>query len=464
MKFDSTIAAISTPPGEGGISVIRVSGEKTFDIIGNIFSKIKNRKQKINLSELNSHTVHFGYIFDNVHLIDEVLLSIFKKPNSYTGENTAEISMHGNYFIAEKVLNLLINTGARLAEPGEFTKRAFLNGKMDLSQAEAVADLIKSKTDISHQYSISQLEGSISDYINRVRNDIISTIALLELELDFSEEDLEFVSKTELKQKIQEISSQIEDIISTYTTGKIIRDGLDIVISGKPNSGKSSLFNYLLKSDRAIVSHISGTTRDYITESIILEGVLINLIDTAGIRTSADIIEEEGIKRTHKMLDEADIIIYLIDGTLDKSDIEKEYLYFTKNLNPDKTILTYSKRDLFKEKPENERLEISIYDDDSIKKLKKEIIKTAKRLTGYNKQKSAINKGNIILTNFRHKLCFEKTLESLNNALDSINSKMSSEFISLDLRNALNALGEITGEVTNDEILNYIFKNFCIGK
>ena len=291
MNLYDTIAAISTPPGEGGISVTRISGNEAFNIIEKIFYKDIERVKKIKISDILSHTIHFGYLFNQENLIDEVLISVFKKPNSYTGEDIIEVSSHGGILISQKILYTILHLGARLAEPGEFTKRAFLNKKIDLSQAEAVADLIKSKTDIALDSSIKQLEGSLSNFVFNLRKEILDITSLVELELDFAEEDLEFINFNELKTKIKNIILNLSRIIETYIAGKIIRDGVNVVISGKPNSGKSSLFNELLKADRAIVSNISGTTRDYLEENLIIKGILFNLIDTAGLRKTNDLIE-----------------------------------------------------------------------------------------------------------------------------------------------------------------------------
>jgi tRNA modification GTPase len=457
MNLSDTITAISTPIGEGGISVIRLSGSKSFEIIENIFFNDNGRKKKINISETPSHTIHFGYLFDELNLVDEVLISIFKKPNSYTGEDTIEISSHGGVLVSQKILALTLKTGARHAEPGEFTKRAFLNKRLDLSQAEAVADLIKAKTDSAHKSSLKQLEGSLSSYISSVRQEIIDATSLIELELDFSEEDLEFVSKDEFKKKINLLIEKLKDIISSYISGKIIRDGINLVITGRTNSGKSSLFNELLKSDRAIVSEISGTTRDYLQENIIINGILFNLIDTAGIRESQNLIETEGIKRSFQKIEEADFILYLIDSTETENYIKNEIEFFKNKFNPKKSLLIFTKNDIKDLKEKNE-ITVSIFNDASLYKLKQKITNKIKE---NSVQKSS---SEIILTNLRHKICLENVVGSLRQVVESIDKKMSGEFISIDLRNALNYLGEITGEITNEEILNNIFSKFCVGK
>jgi tRNA modification GTPase len=469
-----TIAAITTPLGEGGISVIRISGADAFKITGQVFSRDKDNLKKLDASKENSHTIHFGYIFDNCELLDEVLVSIFKNPHSYTGEDVIEISSHGGTLVTQKILTLLLSRGARHAEPGEFTKRAFLNAKIDLSQAEAVADLIRAKTDAAHSSSIKQLEGSLSGFVKKTRQDIINLTSLVELELDFAEEDLEFVKKDELKQKILDLADTIDKIIASYITGKVIREGVDLVIAGKPNSGKSSLFNYLLKTNRAIVSNIAGTTRDYIEESLIINGVMFNLIDTAGLRASEDAIESEGIKRSYKKIEEADLILYLIDASRDENNINEDIEYYKKNFSSGKSILVFSKLDLVSNASETaaedgairnlaptanvDSVAISLLNDASIEELKSHM--SAKALSG-----NTVNTGSsIVLTNLRHRLCLERVNDALRDAARTIDDRMSGEYISVDLRNAMHHLGEITGEVTNDEILNNIFGKFCIGK
>ncbi|HMS65768.1 MAG TPA: tRNA uridine-5-carboxymethylaminomethyl(34) synthesis GTPase MnmE [Ignavibacteria bacterium] len=457
-----TIAAISTPMGEGGISVIRISGENVFKIIEKIFSKDRSGKKEFNISNESSHTIHFGYIFDVDYLIDEGLISIFKNPNSYTGEDVVEISSHGGSFISQKILSVILKNGARHAEPGEFTKRAFLNGKLDLSQAEAVSDLINSKTESAHSSSIKQLEGSLSEFVKKTRQDIINIVSLVELELDFAEEGLEFVKKEEIRSKITELNLKLENIISTYLTGKVIREGINLVIAGRPNSGKSSLFNYLLKTNRAIVSDIAGTTRDYIEENIIINGLLFNLIDTAGLRSSSDQIEREGINRSHIKINEADMILYLIDSSENDVNKKKDLEYFRNSFDKRKSILVYSKCDIDKGFTDgdylNEGLNISLLKDETIEELKKEMVNRSAF------SETAVSSSEILLTNLRHKICLENVVSSLKEAVNTIDAKMSGEYISVDLRNSLNYLGEITGEVTNDIILENIFRNFCIGK
>ncbi len=458
INLNDTICAISTPIGEGGISVIRISGPDSFNITQKIFSKSKDKSKILNIADTNSHTIHFGYLFDEDNLVDEVLVSIFKSPNSFTGEDIIEISAHGGVFVTRKILSLIIKKGARHAEPGEFSKRAFLNGKIDLSQAEAVADLIKSKTDEAHKSSMEQLEGSLSAFVKQIREELTGITALVELELDFAEEDLEFAHKDDIKNKALLILKDLNEIVNTYIKGKVIRDGINVVIAGKTNSGKSSLFNSLLKTERAIVSEISGTTRDYLEENLIIEGYLFNLTDTAGLRSTADIIENEGIKRSFHKINEADLVVYLVDSSENKSEIDSSIEFFNQQIKHSNKLLVFTKKDLAANNIPDFVTAISIHDKESLSHLKTEMVRKVKE------KETNFKSGKIMITNIRHKICIEKTIESLNNVIISIDRNMSGEFLSIDLRNALNHLGEITGSVTNDDILTYVFSKFCIGK
>jgi tRNA modification GTPase len=438
--------------------VIRISGEKAFSIISKIFRQNLQNKKIFSVDYFASHTIHFGYILDDELLIDEVLISIFKNPNSYTGEDIIEISSHGGKLISSKIINCILKNGARYAEPGEFTKRAFLNGRIDLIQAEAVAELINSETELAHSSSIRQLEGNLSEYLKNIRQDIINVTSLIELELDFAEEDVEFVKKKELINLIDKISNELQQIIDTYISGKIIRDGIQLVIAGKPNSGKSSLFNTLLRSERAIVSVTPGTTRDYLQERLIIDGILFNLTDTAGLRTSSDDVETEGINRSFQKINDADLILYLVDSSRKKGLIEDDIKYFNQKLNKEKSILVFSKIDIAERTSDYPGHEISIFDSASIDKLKKAMSEKIKC------SEIVSISDNIVLTNLRHKICLEKVIYSLENSVKSLKDNLSGEFVSVDLRSALSYIGEITGEVTNEDILENIFRNFCIGK
>ncbi len=456
--LNDTICAISTPAGSGGIAVIRLSGVNAFDIIEKVFFKSKDREKGLRIADVNSHTIHFGYLFNNEKLVDEVLVSVFKEPNSFTGENVIEISTHGGVFVTQKTLETLTAKGARLAEPGEFSKRAFLNGRIDLSQAEAIADLIKAKTEEAHKSSISQLEGSLSAYVKEIREELISVTALVELELDFAEEDIEFAHKSEIRKRLLKISADLSDIIHSYISGKVIREGINVVIAGKPNSGKSSLFNALLKTERAIVSSISGTTRDYLEEHLIINGVLFNLTDTAGLRSTEDIIEHEGIKRSYGKINEADLVLYLIDSSETESDIAHSVGFFHENIESENKILVFTKTDISDGYRSAEGIHVSVSDGKSLSALKDEMVLKVRQM------QSTTGAAKVIITNIRHKACLENTVIALGNVIASLDKNMSGEFLSVDLRNALNHLGEITGSVTNDDILAYVFSKFCIGK
>ena len=461
--LNDTIAAISTPLGEGGISVIRISGNRAFDIAGEVFSKSRDKSLSTDFGSAPSHTIHFGFIFDGGIIVDEVLVSVFKSPNSYTGEDVIEISSHGGVLVTKKVLGAVLKNGARHAEPGEFTKRAFLNGRIDLSEAEAVADLIKAKTDEAHKSSIQQLEGALSKIVNEIREELIRITALVELELDFAEEDVEFTKKEEIKKKCFDTIANLEEILASYISGKVIREGVNVVIAGRPNSGKSSLFNALLKSDRAIVSDISGTTRDYLEENIIIDGILFNLTDTAGLRMTEDIIETEGIKRANEKIVNADLVLFLLDTSGSPDELKSGYDYYSGNFDKGSSVLVFTKSDISSTDFRQSGMSssgalININDRASLSELRKVMVSRV------NERTKSTGQGRIILTNLRHKLCVEDTIVSLKNVIDSIDKKMSGEFLSVDLRNALNRLGEITGLVTNEEILNFIFSKFCIGK
>lgn len=457
-NLSDTIAAIATPVGEGGISVIRVSGDITFNILSKIFYTDKDGIKHFDFQQSQSHTIHFGFIKENSEVIDEVLVSVFKNPTSYTGEDVAEISCHGGVYITRRILGILLKLGARLAEAGEFTKRAFINGKIDLSQAEAVADLINAQTDKAHSSSIKQLEGSLSDFVTATRQELIDLTSLIELELDFAEEGLELVDKNELMQKFISLKKRLEAIVDSYIAGKVIREGVNLVIAGKPNSGKSSLFNELLKTNRAIVSEIEGTTRDYLQERLIINGYLFNLIDTAGLRFAENIIESEGIKRSLDKINEADLVLYLIDSTKALNEIQNEINDVRGIINGEKLLIVLSKSDLNSDSFDIAELQISISDDKSIQELKQKMVDIISREIMIG------NSSDITLTNIRHKVCLENVIYSLQKAVESISKNMSGEFVSVDLRNAMSYLGEITGEVTNEELLANIFGKFCIGK
>ena len=448
---EDTIVALATPAGVGAISIVRVSGPSAFTVVDKFFygkTKIENAA---------SHTLHYGDIKDpDGEHIDDVLVSIFRAPNSYTGEDSVEISTHGNPFITQKVIELLISyDGVRLAEPGEFTKRAFLNNRIDLTEAEAVADIINSRTEASFRGARNQLDGLLSRKVNDLRSQLLNSSSFIELELDFAEEDIKFVNQDELLKRIDAIIIEIDTLLESYEFGRVIRDGVNVAIVGKPNVGKSSLLNYILKESRAIVSEIPGTTRDVIREEVSIDGILFRLFDTAGIRVSEDNIEIEGILRSQETVRSADVVVFLEDV---KQEESKELFVDLLNVtSPDKIIKVLNKIDLAVESKITSDVKISAKTGEGIDKLFSKLKEKTLGSSNYT-EKTAI------VTNLRHQNCLKRSRENLINARESILKKMSGEFISVDLRNAEMNLAELIGEVTSDDILNNIFMKFCIGK
>jgi tRNA modification GTPase len=447
---EDTITAISTPFGVGAISVIRVSGPDSIKSIDKIF------KGKVSIEHANTHTIHYGNIIDEKNeIIDDVLVSVFKSPNSYTGEDSIEISTHGSPLICNKIVERLLSQNIRLADPGEFTKRAFLNGRIDLSQAEAVIDIINSRTNASLKGARNQLDGLLSKKVDSLREKLVNSSSLIELELDFAEEDLEFVSFEKVKLELLEIISEIQRLIDSYRFGKVLRDGVNVVFVGKPNVGKSSLLNYLVKESRAIVSHIPGTTRDVIREEVSIDGFLFRLFDTAGIRVSEDEVEKEGVLRSRKAVSEADLVILITDT---ESDFPKDLISeLSKLTDENKIIIVTNKVDLKTSHTVERSIGISAKTGQGID-IFIELLKSKSLVTN-----SFSEKGTIV-NNLRHKTALEKAKEHLIKSIDSIDKKLSGEFISVDLRNAESSLGEIIGKVTSEDILNNIFSKFCIGK
>jgi len=449
-SHEDTITAIATPIGVGAISVVRVSGSQSIEKVDSIF------RGKKKLEDSKSHTIHYGKIYSQSNeIIDDVLISIFKRPNSYTGEDSIEISTHGNPLITQKIIDALLDNNVRLAEPGEFTKRAFLNGRMDLAQAEAVADVINSRTEVSLRGARNQLDGLLSKKIDLLREMLIHSSSLIELELDFAEEDIQFVSLKKVNEEIKDIIAEIEELLKSYSFGKIVRDGVKAALVGQPNVGKSSLLNYMLKESRAIVSHIPGTTRDVISEEISVEGLLIKLFDTAGIRFAKDDIEKEGVKRSRLAIENADIVIYMFDVT---SDFGSELYNEIREIIPEDRIITVANKiDLDKDFNRSADVAISALTGEGVYELFS-LLKERSLGSNTYTEKSAV------VSSLRHYNILKKARESLLIAVKSIENKLSGEFIAVDLRNAENLLGEIIGKVSTDDILNNIFSKFCIGK
>lgn len=451
---EDTIVALATSSGtNGAIAVIRVSGQHAIKITNEIF-KGKNLLQQA------SHTIHFGTIRDGEEIIDEVLVSLFVAPNSYTRENSVEISTHNSKYIIERVVSLLIKKGARAARPGEFTLRAFLNGGMDLSQAEAVADLIASNSAASHQVAMQQMRGGFSNQLKSLREDLIHFASLIELELDFSEEDVEFANRDQLKNLINKIQVIVQKLIQSFEQGNVLKNGVPVVIAGKPNVGKSTLLNAFLNEERAIVSEIAGTTRDTIEDEINIHGVTFRFIDTAGIRETADVIEAKGVERTREKMKQARLIIYLFDPTQDKVEEVQAQLPEIERLQiPFVTII--NKSDLLSEAQKEvynvlNPLYISAKEQIGVEELKDELINRV--------QLGNLNTDDVMVTNIRHVEALQKTADSLERVIYGIDNPVTSDFLAMDIRQALYHLGEITGSVSTDDLLDNIFSKFCIGK
>lgn len=447
---ENTIVALATPPGVGAISVIRLSGPESFKSVDLIFSG------RTKIEATDSHTIHYGKIVSDEEVIDDVLVSVFRAPNSYTGEDSVEISTHGSPLIVQQIISILLKkTEVRSAEPGEFTLRAFLNNKIDLTQAEAVADVISSRTLTSLRGARNQLDGLLSSKVEELRTKLVNISSFVELELDFAEEEIELIKKNELIQKINNIVEIINNLLSSYSFGRIIRDGVNLVIVGAPNVGKSSILNYLLKESRAIVSSTPGTTRDTIREEISIDGVLFKIHDTAGFRIGDHEIEIEGIERSRTAIRNADLILFVGDVEQGfSSEVEREI----EKLNPEALrIKVLNKIDLGCDKDFSESFKISA-------KTGVGMMEFINSLRGTILVENAYSERDAIVNNIRHYNCLERTRKSLSEVTQAVENNMSGEFIAADLRSAEMALGEIIGIVTPDDILNNIFSKFCIGK
>ena len=448
--WDDTIVALATAPGIGAIAVIRLSGKKAITIVDELFVSKK-------LIHQPSHTIHVGILKKRDEVLDEVVVSIFKNPTSYTGEDVVEISCHGSPFIQEKILETFTQSGARLAKPGEFTQRAFLNGKLDLAQAEAVADLIASNTEASKNTALKNIRGGFSNALSQLREELVKFSALIELELDFSEEDVEFADRTTFKNLIHAISDNTKTLLHSFELGNVIKNGVQVAIIGKPNSGKSTLLNTLLNEDRAIVSAIAGTTRDTIEEVMNINGVLFRMMDTAGIRDKTiDEIEIIGIGKSREKAQQADVILYLIDLT-SQEDFANDVQWLQTLNKP--FILIANKVDCVKREDfhlPNDAIFISAKNNENVDAIKKALL--SKVIKGNFKTE------NVIVTNARHFDALQKIYTSLQDILNGLEENVPGDLLALDIRQSLHYLGTITGQVTNDEQLDFIFSKFCIGK
>ncbi len=448
--MNETICALATAPG-GALGIIRVSGPQSLEILSRIFTK--------NLSEAQPNTIHYGHIKDEVEIIDEVMVSIFRAPHSYTGEDSAEISCHGSRYILNKVLELLVLNGCRMAEPGEYTMRAYLNGKLDLSQAEAVADLITSSNQATHHLAMSQLRGHFSSELAQLRAQLLKLTSLLELELDFSDhEDLEFADRTELDKLAKNINKHISKLIHSFETGQALKQGIPVAIIGKTNVGKSTLLNRLLKDDRAIVSNVHGTTRDTIEDTIDIKGVTFRFIDTAGIRQTTDEVEKIGIGRTYSAMEKARIILWIIDEKPTNEEINE----ITHHTGNKKIIIVRNKSDL----NESQSLTIADYPIISISAKLGTNIDALETVIYEAADIPTLADSDIIVTNARHYDALTRAQESLSRVISSLQAQVPGDLVAEDLRQVLSELSEITGEgqITPNEVLGNIFKNFCVGK
>lgn len=472
-----TICALATANGIGAIGIIRISGEQSFEIVNKIF-------EGKNLEKANSHTIHYGFIVDDkifdsaqtdnhqpstINQIDEVMVSVFKAPKTFTAEDSVEISFHGSPFIAKKILEVLTKNGARMAKAGEFTMRAFMNGRIDLSQAESIADLIASENEASRKVALNQLKGGITNEISILRTDLLNFVSLIELELDFAEEDVEFADRTALQSLLNKIEIKLNSLIESFQYGNAVKNGVAVAILGKPNAGKSTLLNALLKEERAIVSDIAGTTRDTIEEILHIKGNAFRLIDTAGLRETSDEIEKIGVAKAKEKSDKADVLVYLIDTAsedisedvsllkeLMRNDL-KVIICFTKidsnvianEANPSQLITLASQLSTF------ETIKISAKENINLDELKEKLTHYVENLK---------TEESVVITNQRHFEALGKSLEAVKKVEEAVQIKISTELLAYELRNALEYLGEISGEFTNDEVLGNIFSKFCIGK
>ncbi len=466
MIFDDTICALASS-GQGAIALIRVSGPASWAIVDKLFVPAGKTNS---LKELPPNHIQFGEIIDNEELVDEVLLSLFKAPHSYTGEDAIEISCHGSPYIIQRITALLVKGGARMARAGEYTQRAFLNGKMDLSQAEAVADLIAAESEGAHRVALQQMRGGYSEKLKSLRDKLLHFISMVELELDFSEEDVEFADRSELSRLVGELRAVIGNLSASFQLGNALKNGVPVAIVGRPNVGKSTLLNALLNEEKAIVSDIEGTTRDAIEDTMVIEGISFRFIDTAGIRESAEPIEKLGIRRTYQKIEQAAIVLLLAEASDEPGFIRKSMEALRKQLDGKNKMLivVLNKADLVgKEELEDNCRRLQLADDEQCISLSAAEGSNLEKLTAAllkGVQQSTASHQDIIVSNLRHFEALQAAEESLTRVSEGLETSLPTDLLAQDIREALHHLGEITGEVTTDEILGNIFKNFCIGK
>lgn len=464
MIDQDTICAITTAPGIGAIAVVRLSGNQAITIADSLFRSVRVGKC---LADQKGNSLHFGQIVDKETVIDEVLVSVFRNPHSFTGEDVVEIACHGSIYIQQTLLQLFLNNGARMARPGEFTQRAFLNGKMDLSQAEAVADLVSASSKAAHNLALKQMKGGISDEIKKLREELLTFVSLVELELDFSEEDVEFADRTNLSDLAQRIETTISKLASSFSYGNAIKNGIPVAIIGDANVGKSTLLNALLNEDRAIVSHIAGTTRDVIEDVTTIDGMQFRFIDTAGIRSTNDEIETIGIERTYAKIEQAEIVLTMIDASRSFNDIVIFLTQMSDRLHNKNAALVINKIDVAT--PETIEELINMGEAISVPTIliSAKSKKNIDQLTSFlvesmqNKQQSS---NDVIITNMRHYQALTSAHESIARVIDGLKEQIPTDLLAQDIRECLYHLGSITGEIATEEVLSNIFKHFCIGK
>ena len=460
-NYNDTIIALATPSGAGAIAILRVSGKEAITLVETCFKSVKNDKK---LSTQKTHTLHLGHIVDGERYIDEVLVSIFKNPNSYTGEDTVEISCHGSQYIQQEILQLLLKKGCRNADAGEFTLRAFLNGKLDLTQAEAVADLIASDSEASHQIAMQQMRGGFANEIQVLRQELLNFASLIELELDFAEEDVEFADRSQFIALVTKIAEVLKRLIDSFAVGNVLKNGIPVAIVGEPNVGKSTLLNALLNEEKAIVSDIAGTTRDAIEDELNISGVTYRFIDTAGIRETTDVVENIGIQRTFENIEKAQLVLHLVASNNVHTEALRTTINKLKEKYPHKRILTLVNKIDLLSAIDIAQLNLQFQDAIFISSKEKEGVEALKTELTNLANLGVLSNNQTIVSNSRHFEALNHALTAIKEVQNGIDMEISSDLFAIDIREALHHLGLITGEVTTEDLLGNIFANFCIGK